>query len=58
MVVQRARPSITHVRSGSMLKSIVGDPTVKFEPGDFIKFEIKDEKNGRIRVDVAPHRLL
>lgn len=46
MVVQRARPSITHVRSGSMLKSIVGDPTVKFEPGDFIKFEIKDEKTG------------
>ena len=39
-----------------VLESAVGDRTVKFEPGDHVKFEIKDEKTGEaewmwLRVD-------
>ena len=29
-----------------VLESATGDRTVKFEPGDHVKFEIKDEKTG------------
>ena len=39
-----------------VLESATGDRTVKFEPGDQVKFEIKDEKTGEaewmwLRVD-------
>ena len=31
-----------------VLESGTGDRTVKFEPGDHVKFEIKDEETGEV----------
>jgi hypothetical protein len=48
-----------------MLKCIAGDPVVKFESGDYVKFEIKDEQTGEsewmwLRIDYCdePKRLV
>ena len=39
----RMRESPSDIR---VLKFDTGDRTVKFEPGDYVKFEIKDDKTG------------
>jgi hypothetical protein len=50
---KRMSEKLPHIR---VLESGTGDRTVKFEPGDHVKFEIKDEKTGEaewmwLRVD-------
>lgn len=35
------------------LESLAGDHDVTFASGDYVKFEIKNDGYGRIRVDVA-----
>ena len=46
MKFARMRQSIDYTGEVCMLRCIAGEPTVKFESGDYVKFEIKDEKTG------------
>jgi hypothetical protein len=45
LLIAAQHPGAADPTSDQMLESLTGVTAVKFDPGDYVKFEIRDEKS-------------